>query len=417
MNPNPHTSPASKATPATDTAMTGEQLRRLRWAVRATLTLGVAASVAANVLHARPNPISQIIAAWPPLALLLTVELISRVPHHRRSLGVIRITATAVIAAIATWVSYWHLVGVAARYGETDAGAAYLLPISVDGLVIVASVSLVEITGRIRAIAPTPVALPDTTLAAASTTLPAAATVADDSTAAQRPHSETPTAAAAPTTARPDAPAPITHHVQDRAGATELTAAGAHPQPVITAGLHRRARLADPVSTREAPDKAVAVQASPSVAPAEERCWQGHAAHDLSGQETPAPHPDVEPTRLRWRGSPHDGPTPDIAPTSPAVALRTPPDDNDGADGQPPVASDRALEDHDVPSGTAAAVAYWHRRDPALRPAQIAVRIGRSERTVRRHWPPPPRQHAARQRSPVGVRAPGAAERAQRRAD
>ncbi|OKI45728.1 hypothetical protein A6A27_37955 [Micromonospora sp. CB01531] len=56
------------------------QLRRLRWAVRSTLALGVAASVAANVLHARPNPISQIIAAWPPLALLLTVELISRVP-------------------------------------------------------------------------------------------------------------------------------------------------------------------------------------------------------------------------------------------------------------------------------------------------------------------------------------------------
>lgn len=143
-------------TPASTTAATlsgdaATQLRRLRWAVRATLTLGVAASVAANVLHARPNPISQIIAAWPPLALLLTVELIFRVPHHRRILGIIRIAATAVIAGIATWVSYWHLVGVAARYGETEAAAAYLLPLSVDGLVVVASVSLVEITGRLRA--------------------------------------------------------------------------------------------------------------------------------------------------------------------------------------------------------------------------------------------------------------------------
>ncbi|WP_458329379.1 DUF2637 domain-containing protein [Micromonospora soli] len=51
-------------------------------------------------------------------------------------------------------MSYWHLVGVAARHGETDAGAAYLLPISVDGLVIVASVSLVELTARIRATIP-----------------------------------------------------------------------------------------------------------------------------------------------------------------------------------------------------------------------------------------------------------------------
>ena len=49
------------------------QLRRIRWAVRATLLLGVSASVAANVLHAQPNIISQTISAWPPLALLLTV--------------------------------------------------------------------------------------------------------------------------------------------------------------------------------------------------------------------------------------------------------------------------------------------------------------------------------------------------------
>ncbi len=110
-------------------------LRRVRWAVRATLTLGVAASVAANILHARPNPISQAIAAWPPLALLLTVELISRVPMHRRLLAAARLAATAGIAAIAAWVSYWHL-----------------LPLSVDGLIIVGSVSLVELAGRIRGI-------------------------------------------------------------------------------------------------------------------------------------------------------------------------------------------------------------------------------------------------------------------------
>jgi hypothetical protein len=59
--------------------------------------------------------------------------------------------ATAAIAGIAAWVSYWHMVGVAAHYGETEAAASYLLPLSVDGLVIVASVSLVEISGRIRA--------------------------------------------------------------------------------------------------------------------------------------------------------------------------------------------------------------------------------------------------------------------------
>ncbi len=118
------------------------QLRRFQWAVRATLAVGVAASVCANVLHARDNPISQTIAAWPPLALLLTVELVSRVPVHRRGLALARIGGTAVIAGIAAYVSYFHMAAVAARYGESGL-APNLLPLSVDGLIIVASVSLI----------------------------------------------------------------------------------------------------------------------------------------------------------------------------------------------------------------------------------------------------------------------------------
>src|SRR5690349_17743708 len=138
-----------------------QHLRRVRWAVRATLFLGVAASVVANVLHALDNPISQAIAAWPPLALLLTVELISRVPVHRRWLAATRLLATATIAGIAAWVSYWHMAGVAARYGETGA-SPYLLPLSVDGLIVVASICLVELGGRISSLESTeePVAEP-----------------------------------------------------------------------------------------------------------------------------------------------------------------------------------------------------------------------------------------------------------------
>jgi len=128
-----------------------QHLRRVRWAVRATLFLGVAASVVANVLHALDNPISQAIAAWPPLALLLTVELISRVPVHRRWLAATRLLATATIAGIAAWVSYWHMAGVASRYGETGA-SPYLLPLSVDGLIVVASICLVELGGRISSL-------------------------------------------------------------------------------------------------------------------------------------------------------------------------------------------------------------------------------------------------------------------------
>ncbi|MCW6004284.1 DUF2637 domain-containing protein [Micromonospora sp. CPCC 205371] len=132
-----------------DTTAAVRGLKRIRWAVRATLLLGVAASVTANVLHAQPHLISQAIAAWPPVALLLTVELISRVPVHRKLLAAARLIATTTIAGIAAWVSYWHMVGVAARYGETGL-SAYLLPVSVDGLVVVASISLLELSGQLR---------------------------------------------------------------------------------------------------------------------------------------------------------------------------------------------------------------------------------------------------------------------------
>ena len=131
-----------------------KRLKRIGWGVRSVFALGIGASLAGNVLHAADNVISQAISAWSPVALLLAVELISRIPARRGALSAVRLGATAVIAGIAAWVSYWHMVGVATRYGEADS-SAYLLPFSVDGLIVVASISLVEIGGRIRTLAET----------------------------------------------------------------------------------------------------------------------------------------------------------------------------------------------------------------------------------------------------------------------
>jgi hypothetical protein len=129
--------------------MTLQQLTRVRHGARAALTLGVAVSIVANILHAADHVISQAIAAWAPIALLITIELIARVPVRRGWLSVARLLATTTIAGIAAWVSYWHMAGVALRYGE-EQGAAHLIPLTVDGLVVVAWVCLVEIGGRIR---------------------------------------------------------------------------------------------------------------------------------------------------------------------------------------------------------------------------------------------------------------------------
>src|SRR3954447_1357754 len=126
--------------------------RRIRHGVRAVLALAVAASITANVLHAQPSTVGRAIAAWPPLALLLTVELISRVPVHSRRLSALRVAATTAIAGIAAWVSYWHMVDVAHTHGETPT-SAHLIPLSVDGLIVVASICLVEIAPWLRPLA------------------------------------------------------------------------------------------------------------------------------------------------------------------------------------------------------------------------------------------------------------------------
>jgi hypothetical protein len=232
-----------------------EQLRRVRWAVRATLLLGVAASVVANVLHARDNPISQAIAAWPPLALLLTVELISRVPVHRRYLTALRLLATAIIAGIAAWVSYWHMVGVAARYGETGA-SPYLLPLSVDGLIVVASICLVELGGRISTLErPAPASDPASAPALVAAAAPAAGTA--------------PAAVPAPApAAAPREPAPVPGLIpsplsaaQARVNGPSIPARGSGPLGPTTAAALAEVAAALP---RPAPTPATAGRAVPA---------------------------------------------------------------------------------------------------------------------------------------------------------
>ncbi|MGI5523179.1 DUF2637 domain-containing protein [Micromonospora sp. CA-259024] len=54
-----------------------------------------------------------------------------------------RNVSTAAVATIAAWSSWSHMVHVALRYGERPE-IAYVLPISVDGMLIVASAAMVE---------------------------------------------------------------------------------------------------------------------------------------------------------------------------------------------------------------------------------------------------------------------------------
>ncbi|HYS34215.1 MAG TPA: DUF2637 domain-containing protein [Pseudonocardiaceae bacterium] len=54
-----------------------------------------------------------------------------------------RDVSTAAVAGIAAWSSWSHMVSVALRFGER-AEFAYVLPVSVDGMLVVASTAMVE---------------------------------------------------------------------------------------------------------------------------------------------------------------------------------------------------------------------------------------------------------------------------------
>jgi hypothetical protein len=134
------------------------RLRHLRWAARLCVLLGVLTAGAATVALAPADPVARLVAGWPALALMLTVELLARYPVRQRVLSIVRAIAAGGVAGIAGWLSYWDMVSIARRY-EGSGVMPYLLPVTVDGLIVVAAVSLIERGARIRAaeVVPPPV--------------------------------------------------------------------------------------------------------------------------------------------------------------------------------------------------------------------------------------------------------------------
>ena len=157
--------------PPDDPNMLRSLRRGIRWAVRRSSPS--ASPPRSPRTSCRPQPRLANDRGWPPLALLLTIELVSRVPVHRPLLVPRRACSPpwSSPASPAAWVVLLALQGVANRYGETDT-SAYLLPISVDGLIVVASISLVELAGRIRSAEAGPATLVPTVSVANGHTVP-----------------------------------------------------------------------------------------------------------------------------------------------------------------------------------------------------------------------------------------------------
>jgi hypothetical protein len=110
---------------------------------------GIGASVAANMLHAAEggaHAAELIGAAFWPLALLLSIELLTRVTWPTGWLwGTGRFVGVGLVAVVAFVLSYRHMAGLLTSWGE-DAVNAHLGPLAVDGLMLVAATALLAIT-------------------------------------------------------------------------------------------------------------------------------------------------------------------------------------------------------------------------------------------------------------------------------
>lgn len=137
---------------------TSTQVRHLLWFARGVLVFGIATSISANVVHSLTESHAQVWQTWTsgglsaiaPLVLFACTEMVTRIPVHSKVLGPIRLGVTLAAALAAGWISYWHMVDVAKMLGEREA-APYLYPALVDGMMLVATISLIEL-GRFGAV-------------------------------------------------------------------------------------------------------------------------------------------------------------------------------------------------------------------------------------------------------------------------
>jgi hypothetical protein len=121
--------------------------------------LGGAVSVAANIAHSYVPPAGTP-AGWQPpggavafavvwpVFLFVAVEILARVDWRRAGRwGVVRYAGLLPVALVAAGVSYRHLSGLLAFYGE-DRPIAAFGPLAVDGLMVMATGALIATAGR-----------------------------------------------------------------------------------------------------------------------------------------------------------------------------------------------------------------------------------------------------------------------------
>lgn len=127
------------------------KLGRLRWACRAIVLGATLVSLWANSLQAQHNYASVFISCLPPAFVMGGFELVSRIPIHHDGSWLIKVTRPAATAGItlgSAWLSYFHQREAFGKYTD-DMTTVRVLPLLIDGLMVVAAVSLIELNAQV----------------------------------------------------------------------------------------------------------------------------------------------------------------------------------------------------------------------------------------------------------------------------
>jgi hypothetical protein len=138
--------------------MTKEKLelryyKRMWIVVTVATVIGLGLTVTLNVMHAPPTLGARLVGGTPPLFVLLCLELISRIPATSRLLSGARIFASVVVVGLSFGISYEQQREFVQSLGF-GGWVAYAVPVIIDGAMVVSTLSLVEVTRKVRTLRP-----------------------------------------------------------------------------------------------------------------------------------------------------------------------------------------------------------------------------------------------------------------------
>lgn len=126
------------------------KFKGLRWFSRMVVILATGTSIWSNWLHSEKTGFAIAINVAPPILMLMAYEMTSRIAlWGGRLRRWIRPLTMVAITGINAWLSYWHQHDAFLRYSK-DKATATLLPLAIDGLMIIASVAVMDLNQMIE---------------------------------------------------------------------------------------------------------------------------------------------------------------------------------------------------------------------------------------------------------------------------